>query len=464
MSAGNVTLTGVTVTDPFADAGSVTLVADAASADGILGVGETWHYTAAHTVLQSEIPSDHVHEGTLTNTATVTDDQFATADASASVTVINPEPPCPPVETLSNGSFENGLPPQMGHFAVTALDGWDNTGASDHGIEIWDQSVADVYAHGLQTIGGHLIETDSWGSGNLGPVTGDVLDNLVTHVNAIAGEDYVLSFDYSARDGVNVGGNNTTDSFDVLWNGSLVDHFDPTAVQWVSSGEYHLTGLGGDNTLEIREAGANDSVGALIDNVQVIGCAPCVPVDVPFNGSFEDQLAPQMGHFAVTALAGWDNLGASDHGIEIWDQSTTDVYAHNLQTFGGHLIETDSWGSGNLGPVTGNVLDDLVTHPTVVAGQDYNLSFNFSARDGVNVGGNNTTDSFDVLWNGVSVGHFDPTAVQWVSSGNIQITGAAGVNTLEIKEAGANDSIGALVDNIHIMTVCPDTHQDVVHV
>ena len=41
-NTGNTTLTGVVVTDPNADPGSIVLVADAASADGKLDVGETW--------------------------------------------------------------------------------------------------------------------------------------------------------------------------------------------------------------------------------------------------------------------------------------------------------------------------------------------------------------------------------------------------------------------------------------
>ena len=53
-NTGNQTLTGVTVSDPFINS-SLTLVADAASADGELDVGETWHYTATHEVTQAEM-------------------------------------------------------------------------------------------------------------------------------------------------------------------------------------------------------------------------------------------------------------------------------------------------------------------------------------------------------------------------------------------------------------------------
>jgi uncharacterized repeat protein (TIGR01451 family) len=56
-NTGNVTLTGVSVTDPFADAGSI--VRDAVDVvgdeDNLLEVGETWGYTASHTVTQAEL-------------------------------------------------------------------------------------------------------------------------------------------------------------------------------------------------------------------------------------------------------------------------------------------------------------------------------------------------------------------------------------------------------------------------
>ena len=58
-NTGNTTLTGVVVTDPNANAGSIVRGADAVGDnDGLLEVGETWTYTAAHTVTQAEIDSN----------------------------------------------------------------------------------------------------------------------------------------------------------------------------------------------------------------------------------------------------------------------------------------------------------------------------------------------------------------------------------------------------------------------
>src|SRR6185503_12203639 len=91
-NTGNTTLTGVVVTDPNADPGSIALVADAASADGELDVGETWTYTAAHTVTQAEIDSNGGGDGDIDNTATADSDQTGPASDDASVPVTQTPP------------------------------------------------------------------------------------------------------------------------------------------------------------------------------------------------------------------------------------------------------------------------------------------------------------------------------------------------------------------------------------
>ncbi len=68
-NTGNQTLTGVTVADPFIS--NLALVANAASADGELDVGETWNYTASHVVTQGEIDAG----GLIHNVATADSNQ-----------------------------------------------------------------------------------------------------------------------------------------------------------------------------------------------------------------------------------------------------------------------------------------------------------------------------------------------------------------------------------------------------
>ena len=68
-NTGNTTLTGVVVTDPNADAGTIVRGADVVGDnDGLLEVGETWTYTAAHTVTQAEIDSNGGGDGDLSTT------------------------------------------------------------------------------------------------------------------------------------------------------------------------------------------------------------------------------------------------------------------------------------------------------------------------------------------------------------------------------------------------------------
>ena len=89
-NTGNTTLTGVMVTDPNADAGSIVRGADAVGDnDGLLEVGETWAYTAAHTVTQAEIDSNGGGDGDIDNMATADSNETGpdTADATAPVTL-----------------------------------------------------------------------------------------------------------------------------------------------------------------------------------------------------------------------------------------------------------------------------------------------------------------------------------------------------------------------------------------
>jgi uncharacterized repeat protein (TIGR01451 family) len=91
---GNVTLTGVMVSDPsIADLAAVEsggFNAGDADQDGNLDVGETWQYSGTYTVTQADIDTNGGGDGTIDNIASVTTDQGATDDDDASVTVEQP--------------------------------------------------------------------------------------------------------------------------------------------------------------------------------------------------------------------------------------------------------------------------------------------------------------------------------------------------------------------------------------
>ena len=105
-NTGNVTLTGVTVTDPFADAGSIVRGADVlGDNDGLLEVGETWGFTAAHTVTQAEIDTNGGGDGQLENTATA--DSNETGPDTDDATVPVEQPPPGPGQGATPGFWKN---------------------------------------------------------------------------------------------------------------------------------------------------------------------------------------------------------------------------------------------------------------------------------------------------------------------------------------------------------------------
>ena len=84
---GNMTLTDPVVSDPsvsnLAAVMSGGFNAGDADTDGIFDLGESWQYSASHTVTQAEMDAGD----TIDNTASVTTSEGASADGSASVTV-----------------------------------------------------------------------------------------------------------------------------------------------------------------------------------------------------------------------------------------------------------------------------------------------------------------------------------------------------------------------------------------
>ncbi len=109
-NTGNMTLTDVSVTDPYADAGSIVRGLDVVGDDDdLLEVGETWGYTATHTVTQAEIDSNGGGDGLLENTATADSDETDSDTDDADVPVdLNPALMIEKV-TVYNGTTGDGL-------------------------------------------------------------------------------------------------------------------------------------------------------------------------------------------------------------------------------------------------------------------------------------------------------------------------------------------------------------------
>jgi uncharacterized repeat protein (TIGR01451 family) len=95
-NAGNVAVAGVTVTDPLASDIAPVLVAGFNSGDtdkdNLLDVGETWHYTASHTVTQADLDTNGGGDGDIDNVATAHGTGAADVSDDATVPVAqNPD-------------------------------------------------------------------------------------------------------------------------------------------------------------------------------------------------------------------------------------------------------------------------------------------------------------------------------------------------------------------------------------
>jgi uncharacterized repeat protein (TIGR01451 family) len=90
-NTGNTALTGITVTDPSASNLAAVLSAGFnigdTNQDNQLSSGETWQYTANHTVTQDDIDTDGGGRGVINNTATADSIETDPVSASTSVTV-----------------------------------------------------------------------------------------------------------------------------------------------------------------------------------------------------------------------------------------------------------------------------------------------------------------------------------------------------------------------------------------
>jgi len=91
-------------------------------------------------------------------------------------------------------------------------------------------------------------------------------------------------------------------------------------------------------------------------------------------------------------------------------------------------------------------LDRISQSVDMVEGRDYLLSFEARARQANSA----TSEAFEVIWNGTTLGRIDPTAGVWTTY-SFTVSGRAGMDTLSFAElAAGNDSYGGLVDNVQL--------------
>lgn len=128
INTGNQPLTNITVNDPFVS--NLQLVPEPASSDGVLNVGEVWHYTATHAVTQAEIDAG----GVIRNVAQADSAETEPVTGDASV----------PVEQRPRLAVDK---------AVAGVFGGNENGSADLAGEVIRYSIL-VYNPGNQTLTG----------------------------------------------------------------------------------------------------------------------------------------------------------------------------------------------------------------------------------------------------------------------------------------------------------------------
>nr|WP_292610192.1 DUF5801 repeats-in-toxin domain-containing protein [Nitrobacter sp. 62-13] len=184
------------------------------------------------------------------------------------------------------------------------------------------------------------------------------------------------------------------------------------------------------------------------------------------NGSFEE------GH---------GDLGASDWSIYASLPGGTPIGTPGVWTYGADHIpfEVQTGGAGGLAPQDGSALIELdgdtqgnghqgqgapdqnghtnATIQQVIAGtadgQDYQLTFWYAPRPGY---AGSDDSGLNVLWNGNVVYTIDsssqPAGWQLVT---VNVVGTGPNNTLGFQGVGAEDELGALLDNVSLVAVTP---------
>ncbi|BDF93590.1 DUF642 domain-containing protein [Pseudoalteromonas sp. KAN5] len=181
---------------------------------------------------------------------------------------------------VTNGSFENTATISGQWSLLNNLPGWQRSNNAK--FEIQTNRLGLITAQeGVQ-----YLELDSTANYH-------VMQTLDTE----ADHNYEISFYYSAR----VSGNTTTNKAEVYWDGELLDTLNSTTRGWQKF-TYTVKASSSATELKFAGAGKSDSLGALIDNVQVT--AKC-----------------------ASGLYGINNFGSNEDGFVYHIDTQTNTYS-----------------------------------------------------------------------------------------------------------------------------------------
>ncbi|AVR96481.1 PEP-CTERM sorting domain-containing protein [Pseudoduganella armeniaca] len=142
-----------------------------------------------------------------------------------------------------DGSFESAAVPDGAYVIVDQVGEWIS---DTHGIEVRNNNAGSAYD------GSHFVELDT-----------DQNSSLFQQIRTRPGRDYLLSFAFRDRDGVDP----ASQGLEVLWAGYVVGTVNGAADWQVQTFTVHA--LTRYSELEFRAIGASDSYGTSLDAISV---------------------------------------------------------------------------------------------------------------------------------------------------------------------------------------------------
>ena len=294
---GNMTLTDPVVSDPsvsnLAAVMSGGFNAGDADTDGKLDVGETWQYTASHTVTQADIDNGGVVDPDLTrdNTATVTTAQGAGDDDSASVAIDqNPHVTLEKTASVPGGTADAG---EVISYAITIENDGNMTLTNP---VVSDPSVSDLAAVMSGSFNAGDADTD--GVFDVGEIWQYSASHTVTQAQFEAGGNITNTASVSTDEGA-------SDSDDA----SVAVNFTPNAVVSITKSALGYHDLNNNNvadtgdTIDFQFLIANGG-NVTLHNVAVVDVDSNVVVTgSPFElGVGQSDSTSYVGVYTITAL------------------------------------------------------------------------------------------------------------------------------------------------------------------
>jgi YD repeat-containing protein len=280
-----------------------------------------------------------------------------------------------------------------------------------------------------------------------------------------AGQKMELSFDHANRT------TSASGSFDVLWNGQVIDSISSTGTT-MQRKTYYLTAVGGTDVVQFRGTGTANDVGASIDNVRLLTAQPVYSTgNMDVSQTVQNLTAGQSMQlkfdYANRTAATSGSFQVLWNGVVI-DTVTDGTVAMKPRTYTVTAIAGDNVigfrGTGTVDDV-GASIDNVQLYATqpvmtpgnmhikqtvngLIAGQMMQLQFDYANRTGAASG------SFEVLWNGAVLATVSDGTTT-MQTRTVQGTVAGGSGVLEFRGTGTADDVGASIDNVRLMTLQP---------